>query len=366
MKFGLWFEPENVNENSDLYRAHPEWAIQRPNRKTSLGRHQKMLNLTMPEVRDYIVENVTQILDHCSISYVKWDMNRKVSDFEDGTFLHRYMIGYYDVLSRIFRERPWILLEGCASGGGRFDLGHLCFAQQIWASDDTDPVERLKIQGGLSMFYPISTMGAHLSMAPHQQTLRDTPLFTRFAVAAFGAFGLELDPSDLKPVERKTVASLLEQYRKIRKTCQFGRFSRIETGNRNIVQWQAQDEEKTVILRVKTMVPAAQRNDYLTVTGLKPDALYHLKEIGNPLFLHRFGGLMKHILPIKLKPNGFILRTVDKYMKMDDFAESYTASGAQLMAGIRLHRSFIGTGFSDKMHMQGDYSAILIEIAEEK
>ena len=366
MKFGLWFEPENVNDNSDLYRAHPEWAIQRPNRKASLGRHQKMLNLTMPEVRDYIVENVTQILDHCYISYVKWDMNRKISDFEDGTFLHRYMIGYYDVLSRIFRERPWILLEGCASGGGRFDLGHLCFAQQIWASDDTDPVERLKIQGGLSLFYPISTMGAHLSMAPHQQTLRDTPLFTRFAVAAFGAFGLELDPSDLKPVERKTVASLLEQYRRIRKTCQFGRFSRIETGNRNIVQWQAQDEEKTVILRVKTMVPAAQKNDYLTVTGLKPDALYHLKEIGNPLFLHRFGGLMKHILPIKLKPNGFILRTVDKYMKMDDFAESYTASGAQLMAGIRLHRSFIGTGFSDKMHMQGDYSAILIEIAEEK
>ncbi len=365
LRFGLWFEPENVNDDSDLYRAHPDWAIERPNRKASLGRHQKMLNLAKKEVQDYIVENVTCILDACPISYVKWDMNRKVSDFEDGAFLHRYELGYYAVLRRIFGPRPGLLLEGCASGGSRFDLGHLCFAQQIWASDDTDPIERLSIQGGLSLFYPISTMGAHVSMAPHQQTLRDTPLFTRFAVAAFGAFGLELDPADLKPVETKVLTALLSEYRGIRRTCQFGRFSRIETGDPHIVQWQAQSERQTVVLRVKTLVPAAQPNDLLTVTGLDPDKRYTLREIRSPLFLHRFGGLMKHILPVKLKANGLVLRTADKFAKMDDYAERFTASGAQLMAGVRLHRSFIGTGFSDQMHMQGDFSAMLFVITED-
>ena len=364
LRFGLWFEPENVNDDSDLFRAHPDWVIARKNRKPSKGRHQRMLDLTRSEVRDYIVENVTEILDSCPISYVKWDMNRKVSDFSDGAYLHRYMIGYYEVLKRIFSPRPHILLEGCASGGGRFDLGHLCFARQIWASDDTDPIERLKIQGGLSLFYPIGTMGAHLSMAPHQQTLRDTPMFTRFAVAAFGAFGLEFDPADWTPIEKKDAARLIERYRSIRKTCQFGTFTRIETGDAHTVQWQAQREKQTVILRVKTLVPAAQPNELLSIKGLDPDKTYRLKELGNTLFLHRFGGLMKHILPVKLKANGLVLRTADKHFKMDDFAESYTASGAQLMAGVRLHRSFIGTGFSDKMHMQGDFSAMLF-VAEE-
>ena len=365
MRFGLWFEPENVNDDSDLYRAHPDWAVQRDNRAPSLGRHQKLLDLTKPEVRDYIVENVTRILDTCPISYVKWDMNRKVSDFSDGAFFHRYMIGFYEVLERIFRPRPQILFEGCASGGGRFDLGLLCFAQQIWASDDTDPIERLKIQGGLSLFYPISTMGAHVSLAPHQQTLRNTPLFTRFAVASFGAFGLELDPKDLRPIERKVLTELLSTYRTFRKTCQFGRFSRIETGDGHIVQWQAQSDRQTVVLRVKTLVPAAQPNEVLTVTGLDPDKTYTLSEVRAPLFVAGFGTLLKHILPVKIRSYSHLLLTADKYLKMDDYAESYTASGAQLLSGVRLHRSFIGTGYSEKMHMQGDYSAMLFIITEE-
>ncbi len=365
MRFGLWFEPENVNDDSDLYRAHPDWAIQRPNRAPSLGRHQKILDLTRKEVRDYIVENVSKILDTCPIAYVKWDMNRKVSDFTDGAFLHRYVIGYYEVLSRIFRPRPQILLEGCASGGGRFDLGQLCFAQQIWASDDTDPIERLKIQGGLSLFYPVSTMGAHVSLAPHQQTLRNTPLSTRFAVAAFGAFGLELDPKDLTPIERKSLKGMLNTYRKIRKTCQFGRFSRIETGDPHIVQWQAQSEKQTVVLRVKTLAPAAQWNDVVEVRGLDPEKTYALRQVESPLFVSGFGTLLKHILPVTIRSYSHLLLAVNKHFRMDDYRESYRASGAQLMAGIRLHRSFIGTGYSDKMHMQGDYSSMLLIITEE-
>ena len=144
LRFGLWFEPEAVNPDSDLYRTHPEWALQQPGRQPSLGRHQLLLDLTRPEVRDYIVHNVTHILDHCPITYVKWDMNRHMSDLYSavtpgGELPHRYILGLYEVLDRIFTPRPQILLESCSSGGNRFDLGMLCYSPQIWASDNTDP-----------------------------------------------------------------------------------------------------------------------------------------------------------------------------------------------------------------------------------
>ena len=148
-------EPESVNENSDLYRAHPDWAVKLPGRKPSYGRNQLLLDLVNPAVRDYIVENVSRILDSSNIAYVKWDMNRHMSDMyspfcENGAFFHEYIKGLYDVLGRIFYPRPHILFESCSSGGNRFDLGMLCYSQQIWASDDTDAIERVKIQGGLS------------------------------------------------------------------------------------------------------------------------------------------------------------------------------------------------------------------------
>ena len=165
MMFGLWFEPEMVNPDSDLYRAHPDWALATPGKTPAMGRNQLVLDLTNPAVRDYIVTQVTHILDTCAIDYVKWDYNRHISDAcspclqNQGEFYHRYTLGLYDVLGRIFRPRPHILLESCSSGGNRFDLGMLCFSPQIWASDDTDPIERLAIQGGLSLLYPLSSMG---------------------------------------------------------------------------------------------------------------------------------------------------------------------------------------------------------------
>jgi alpha-galactosidase len=199
MKFGLWFEPEMVNPDSDLFRAHPEYAVKTPARTVLFGRNQLVLDLCNPAVRDYIVENVGRILDDAKIDYVKWDMNRHISDAYSplldvqGEFYHRYILGLYDVLSRIFRPRPQILLESCSSGGNRFDLGMLCFSPQVWSSDDTDPVERLSIQGGLSYLYPLSAMGAHVSASPNQQTLRESALSTRFNVASFGCLGYELD-----------------------------------------------------------------------------------------------------------------------------------------------------------------------------
>ena len=174
MEFGLWFEPEAVNPDSDLYRAHPEWALT-DSFPDLLGRHQLLLDLTKAEVRDYIVESITHILDTAQITYVKWDMNRH--SIALGAKAHDFVLGLYDVMGRIFRPRPHILLENCSSGGNRFDLGMLCFSPQIWCSDDTDPIERLTIQGNLSYLYPQSTFGAHVSATPHAQTRRVTPLF---------------------------------------------------------------------------------------------------------------------------------------------------------------------------------------------
>ena len=207
IEFGLWFEPEMISPDSDLYRAHPDWALT-DGFQPVLGRNQLLLDLTRPEVRDYIVENVSRILDSTGISYVKWDMNRHSVAL--GAKAHDFVLGMYDVLRRIFAPRPDILLESCSSGGNRFDLGLLCYSPQIWSSDDTDPIERLSIQEGLSYFYPPCTMGAHVSQSPHQQTLRQTPLSTRFNVAAFGALGYELDLGELSPQEKKQVSEQIE------------------------------------------------------------------------------------------------------------------------------------------------------------
>ena len=228
MQFGLWFEPEMVNTDSDLFRSHPEYAVQTPGKKPTLGRNQMVLDLCRPEVRNYIVSSVSRILDETDISYVKWDMNRHISDAfspnlrDQGEFFHRYILGLYDILNRIFSPRPHILLESCSSGGNRFDLGMLCYSPQIWTSDNTDPVERLKIQGGLSYLYPLSTMGAHVSGAPHQQTLRDTPLSTRFNVSSFGCLGYELDLKYLSPVERREIKKQIAFYKLHRKSFKIG------------------------------------------------------------------------------------------------------------------------------------------------
>ena len=224
LDFGLWVEPESVNPDSALYRAHPDWAIPEQHLPL-LGRHQLRLDLSRPEVRDYIVEKVGALLDSAPISYVKWDMNRHSPAL--GAAAHRNVLGLYEVLHRIFDARPQILLESCASGGGRFDLGMLCFSPQIWASDDTDPIERLDIQDGLSYLYPQSAWGAHVSQSPHAQTLRATPLSTRGNVSFFGVLGYELNLDELSPVERTEIAAQIAFYKAHRETFQFGRFRRL-------------------------------------------------------------------------------------------------------------------------------------------
>ena len=353
MEFGLWFEPESVNMDSDLYRAHPDWALT-DEFEPLLGRHQLLLDLTKPEVRDYIVENITRILDTAGISYVKWDMNRH--SIALGEKAHDYILGLYDVLRRIFEPRPQVLLESCSSGGNRFDLGMLCFGPQVWCSDDTDPIERLTIQGGLSYLYPQSTFGAHISAAPHAQTLRNTPLTTRGNVSFFGCLGYELDLNHLLPVEETEIKAQTEFYKKYRKVFQFGTFRRTENG------WQVSDGKTTLAGVFYGCRQAAPGYDYLRVKGLKQDVRYNFSSRPQTHRMGQFGSLVKHVAPVALNPNGFILRTADKHITLPDGQHTGTASGSALAAGIPMLPAYRGTGYDKQQRTQLDFGSSLYVI----
>ena len=369
MGFGLWVEPESVNENSDLYRAHPDWAVKLPDRKPSYGRNQLLLDLVNPQVRDYIVENVGRILDSCPISYVKWDMNRHMSDMyspfcENGAFFHEYIKGLYDVLGRIFYPRPHILFESCSSGGNRFDLGMLCYSQQIWASDDTDAIERVKIQGGLSYLYPLSSMGAHISESPHQQTLRETPLSTRFHTSAFGALGWEMDLGTLTPAEKKEAKKDMDFYKAHRKTFQFGRFRRLGRQN-GMETWVALGEGEAMAARFLMDNEAAAPNDVLRVPGLDPDKTYAVERQTRGVRVGPLASLLKHVAPVSLRKGGFIIRTIDKFFMLPDGEERYTVTGSALAEGVPLNQRFIGTGYNKDIRMLGDFGSDLYYLKEE-
>ncbi|MFA6941088.1 MAG: alpha-galactosidase [Clostridiaceae bacterium] len=364
LDFGLWFEPEMVNQDSELYRKHPEYAVQHPDKKPVLGRNQLVLDLCKSQVRDYIVKNVSSILDEANVSYVKWDMNRHIAEGysssleNQGEFYHRYIMGLCDVLTRIFGPRPHILLESCSSGGNRFDLGMLCFSPQVWCSDDTDPVERLKIQTGLSMLYPPSTMGAHVSESPHQQTLRETPLATRFHAACFGCLGYELDLKYLSPEGKKDIENQIAFYKKYRRVFQYGTFSRMKVSKDNKVIWQSVSEDKNTAVTgfFQTLSAAAESGDKLIVTGLS-QGRYTIRTRPQRLYIERFGGLIKHIMPIELNPEGILLRTANRHYSMTDCIEKYKCSAKALCSGIPLCSQFSGTGYNKKVRMLGDFGS---------
>ena len=362
LQFGLWFEPESVSPDSELYRQHPDWALHDVlGREDLLGRHQLLLDLTKPEVRDYLVESVGGILDSAPISYVKWDMNRQSCAL--GAQQHAFVLGLYDVLRRIFLPRPQILLESCSSGGNRFDCGMLWFSPQIWCSDDTDPVERLRIQQSLSFLYPPSCFGTHVSASPHAQTLRHTPLSTRGNVSLFGCLGYELDLTELLPVEQAEIRAQTEFYRAHRRTLQYGRFTRGRTDGGGTV-WQMQTKQETVAAVFHGLQPAAPGYEHLCVTGLDGEKQYRLTSRPQLLRVGDFGTLLRHVLPVKLNPNGLAVQTADSLYRMSDGSQSLTASGAAFAAGICLAPRFAGTGYDPDGRMQGDFGSNVYFIQE--
>ncbi len=257
MKFGLWFEPEMVSEDSDLYRAHPDWVLRTPDRRASLGRNQLVLDFSRPEVVDHIHGMMARILSEAKVSYVKWDMNRSITEAysaalppdRQGEVCHRYILGVYSLYERLTSEFPRVLFESCASGGGRFDPGMLYYAPQCWTSDDSDAAERLKIQYGTSFCYPVSSMGAHVSAVPNHQVNRVTPLYTRANVAFFGAFGYELDLGRLTEEERSQVREQIAFMKEYREVLQFGDFYRLLSPfEGNITAWMVVSPDRRTAL----------------------------------------------------------------------------------------------------------------------
>ena len=285
--FGLWIEPEMVSRQSQLFEIHPDWAIGVPGRPMTESRQQLVLDMTRPDVVDHLADVLTEVLGSAPISYVKWDMNRNITEpwspslpaDRQGEFFHRYILGVYELYRRLTTRFPEILFESCASGGGRFDPGLMAFAPQGWTSDGTDAVERLRIQWGTSLVYPLSSMGAHVSAVPNHQVGRVTPLSTRAAVAFFGVFGYELDPTILDAEERAAVVDQVAFYKRHRELVQRGRFLRLVSpfkGERDRAAWMvaSDDRQRALVGMYQILGTPDPGPERLRLAGLDPEVIY--------------------------------------------------------------------------------------------
>ena len=330
LKFGIWMEPEMISPDSKLYEQHPDWAIAVPGRTATLSRNQYVLDLSRKEVRDYVydmIESMSKVFSSADISYVKWDMNRTFSDYystalppeRQGEVAHRYVLGLYRCMKELTERFPEILFEGCAAGGNRFDIGILCYFPQIWGSDDTDALCRAEIEENYSYGYPLSAVSAHVSACPNHQTLRNTPLETRFQVACFGSFGYECNLCDMKNEENEAMKEQIALYKKWRKVLQQGTFYRgrsfydgaqsgmggsvlaDEAGNQ--MEWTCVSEDGTKavgMLMQKLVVPNMQQQTYYP-KGLLPDVRYHFYNRKLKYNIKEFGDLVNTVSPVHIK-----------------------------------------------------------------
>ena len=295
MKFGLWFEPEMISIDSKLYQTHPEWMIKTPGRGQTPGRHQFVLDMSRQEVVDYLFGLMSHIIQDAKLDYIKWDMNRNITEMygadlpadQQLEFSHRYILGVYDLYDRLTKAFPDVLFESCASGGGRFDLGMMYYAPQAWCSDDTDAIERIKIQDGTSYGYTPSMWGAHVSAVPNDQVGRLTSIDTRAKVAYFGAFGYELDVTELSDEEQATIKQQVAFYKQYRKLFQFGTFYRLETPDTsdNVYGWETVSPDKQTAIGMRYQILNGANPAYIRYyfKGLDPERRYTVND-GSEVF----------------------------------------------------------------------------------
>ena len=395
LEFGIWVEPEMVNRNSELYRAHPDWAMEIPGKAHSEGRNQMVLDLANSDVQDYLIKAMSDVFSSAEISYVKWDMNRNFSDIfsravpadRQGETAHRYMLGLYRVMRELTNKFPNILFEGCASGGNRFDLGILSFFPQIWASDDTDALCRSEIQTGYSYGYPMSTVTAHVSDCPNHQTLRRTPIETRFNVASFGVLGYECNLCDMSKDDIEAVRAQIAMYKQWREVMQFGRFYRgtsmndsrscdgdelgapgisaLEPLPGNEISWTvvSPDKTKAVSMTMQVLTHANAQWCVLKPVGLDPDFRYHLEGRDMKFDLREFGGLVNYVAPIHVKQDGFLHKLIAKFYKMNAEKESHDMYGdAMMYAGVHLRSAFASGGYNENMRYYPDFGSRIYTI----
>ena len=314
VKFGIWIEPEMVSEDSDLYRKHPDWALTVPGRNPVRSRNQLVLDFSRKEVVDEIYDQICKVLDQGNIEYVKWDMNRSLMDVyssvtrDQGRVLHDYILGLYDFLERLVQRYPNLLIEGCSGGGGRFDAGMMYYTPQIWCSDNTDAIDRLRIQYGTSFGYPVSVVGSHVSAVPNHQTGRKTPLHTRGVVAMSGTFGYELNLMKLSEEEKQEIREQIAEYKSYASIIQNGLYYRLSdptTGE--ICAWEfvhtdEKEQSKVLLNIVMQVIHGNMTVNYVKLQGLEETAVYREEKSGK-----RYTGaaLMYGGMPLPIEPGEY-------------------------------------------------------------
>ena len=285
VKLGIWFEPEMISKNSELYRAHPDWVLCAEGRPVSQGRNQFVLDMSRADVRDYLFDHMSDIIRRGKISYIKWDFNRNFAEAgsrllppeRQGEVYHRYVLGLYELLERLCAEFPDLLMEGCSGGGGRFDAGMLYYFPQTWTSDDTDAIMRLKIQAGTSLVYPLSSMSAHISAVPNHQTWRSVSFATRRDVAYTGSFGFELDPTKLSEEESREIRETAEDYKSFGDLFVTGRYFRLlgpDARGRTAWMFLAHDGSEALVTFASSDVSIEEEAVRLKLAGLEEEAFY--------------------------------------------------------------------------------------------
>ncbi len=312
MRFGIWVEPEMVSEDSELYRAHPDWALGAPGRPQTLSRSQLVLDFTRREVRDCIYAALCRVLDSAPIAYVKWDVNRSLADVwsaalpaaRQGEVFHRYILGVYEMMDRLRRDYPQILLEGCAGGGGRFDAGMLYYAPQIWCSDNTDAIDRLRIQYGTSFCYPVCAVGSHVSAVPNVHTGRTTSIETRGVVAMSGTFGYEMDLGRCTEAEKQVVRRQIEFFKRHCRLIQQGVYDRLSAPDDAFTAWQQTAPDGTEALASVVWGPVHAAGPFCAVRlrSLAPNKRYRVNGGGE---LYTGAALMTAGLPLPLPKHDY-------------------------------------------------------------
>lgn len=312
LKFGLWIEPEMVSEDSDLYRQHPDWAFCLPGRLPVRARNQLVLDFSRKEVREAVFDQISQVLDHANVEYIKWDMNRSIADVysaaapEQGMVLYHYVLGVYEFLEKLQGRYPDILIEGCSGGGGRFDAGMLYYTPQIWCSDNTDAVDRTEIQYGTSFVYPVSAVGSHVSACPNHQTGRSVSLHTRGVTAMAGTFGYELDLGALTEEEKIEVKEQIKAYHAYGSLIQTGDYYRLSDPTRDEkAAWAfvSQDRREVLINVVMLKIHGNMTASYIKMRGLDPQALYREEKTGK---CYTGGALMEAGYPLPIESGEYL------------------------------------------------------------
>lgn len=365
LKFGIWMEPEMVNEDSKVYKEHADWIIH-DSHPSYTGRNQYILDLSKEEVQQFVLKSILDVLSSAKISYLKWDYNRNFTNEPDGCKNYDYILGLYRVLKNVKEKFPDVLFENCASGGNRFDLGMLSFFPQSWMSDDTDSFKREDIQKGAMVCYPLSVMSNHVSAKTSNQLLRKTSLDTKFDVACFGILGYELDLDDLTPLEEKTIQEQILFYKKHRKTLQFGQFYLVqERSPSSDLILQAYTEKTSIVGYFRSIDEISFKEEKLLAYNLDGDSLYEYENRIEHIPLQRFGNLVNYISPVHLKEDGILFSLISKIKDMPTEHDHGFASGNVLLSmGPCLAQEWTGSGYNENIRLMGDFSSRLYVISK--